>query len=72
MLKSTKVSVELYKYPYSARLSETEDYFSQKIRRSIRKGRKKLLSALFYGKLIFVLSSGIAPSQAVGLAILRP
>lgn len=68
----------LSKYPYSARLfeTETEDYLSDKICRYTIKTRQKIVRQtkrlLVYGELIIALGNGLVPIQAVGLPILRP
>lgn len=75
MSKSKILSVEVYKYSYCARPSDTKDYLSEKICRYTIKIRKKIVRGakrvFVYGQLISSLNDGLAPSQAIGLPIYR-
>ena len=76
MAKSKKyvISREVYKYPYCAKLDDTEDYLSDKVCRGTIKIRKKIVRktkrVVVYGQLIATLGDGLAPSFAIGLPIL--
>jgi len=78
MAKSKKyvLSVEVYKYPYCGSLDDTQDYLSDKICCYTIRIRKKIVRktkrVFVYGQLILSLSSGLAPTQAIGLPILPP
>ena len=76
MAKSKKyvISREVYKYPYCAKLDDTEDYLSDKVCRGTIKIRKKIVRktkrVFVYVQLILSLGNGLAPTQAIGLPIL--
>ena len=79
MAKSKKyiISREVYKYPYFAKLDDTEDYLSDKVCRGTIKIRKKIVRktkrVFVYVQLILSLGNGLAPTQAIeaiGLPIL--
>ena len=77
MAKSKKyvISREVYKYPYCAKLDDTEDYLSDKVCRGTIKIRKKIVRktkqvfvrVFIYGNLIFTCGTAVLPTQAIGL-----
>lgn len=64
----------MYKYPYCAKLDDTEDYLSDKVCRGTIKIWKKIVRktkrVFVYVQLILPLGNGLAPTQAIGLPIL--
>lgn len=72
--KNYVLSIEVQKYPYYGRTDKIEEYLSEKVCQCTIKIRKKIVrktKRLFvYGQLILSLSSGLAPTQAIGLPIL--
>lgn len=68
--------MEVFKYSYSGKLIESEEFLSEKICCYTIKIRKKILrkaKRLFvYGQLMKSLGDGLAPTQAIGLSILKP
>jgi hypothetical protein len=76
MSKSKKyiIAAEVFKYPYSGKSIESEQFLSEKICCYTIKIRKKTViktkRVFVYGQLIFSLGNGLAPTQAIGLPIL--
>jgi hypothetical protein len=76
MTKSKKYFIfsNVYKYPYCAKLNDTEDYLSDKVCRGTIKIRKKIVRktkrVFVYVQFILSLGNGLAPTQAIGLPIL--
>ena len=74
VIKNYISSVELLKYPYCGTSEDTEDYLSNKICSLTIKTRKNIIKKtkyfIFYGDCILRLTTGVVPSQAIGLPIL--
>ncbi len=79
MAKSKKyvICIEIYNYPYCAKLDDDEDYLSDKVCQSMIKIRKKIVTKTKRGfvsiRLIFSLGGAmgqtVAPLQGVGLSL---
>lgn len=75
MSKSKKyfISREIFKYPYSGKLIESEEFLSEKICCYTIKIRKKIIKKakwlVVYGDFGLRLTNGVVPSQAIGLPI---